>query len=272
MPDRTPVAVLSALVVATAVMVATAAAAGAATTVPSRTTSPSSTTITTTAPQPSSTTTTAPQPPSTTTLPTWPSLRPGESYGIDVASYQGQIAWPTVVADGVRFAYIKATQGTNYVNPYFAADWQSAKAAGVAYGAYEFYSLCSSGLAQAQTYLATVPQDADALPAAVDLELQGNCRARPKSGALARQLASFATAVQRATGKSVIFYVGLDFALFYPKLSILELHPLWLDLDGRPSSTAVVIWQWDSPVQMSGVAGAVDLDLANLTTLRDLRP
>jgi lysozyme len=40
-----------------------------------------------------------------------PALRPGERYGIDVASYQGRVNWPAVSRDGIRFAYIKATEG-----------------------------------------------------------------------------------------------------------------------------------------------------------------
>ena len=32
--------------------------------------------------------------------------------GIDVSSYQGNVNWNAVVANGVSFAYIKATEGT----------------------------------------------------------------------------------------------------------------------------------------------------------------
>ena len=32
--------------------------------------------------------------------------------GIDVSSYQPNINWPQVAANGVQFAYIKATEGT----------------------------------------------------------------------------------------------------------------------------------------------------------------
>ena len=32
--------------------------------------------------------------------------------GIDVSSYQGNINWSSVKANGIQFAYIKATEGT----------------------------------------------------------------------------------------------------------------------------------------------------------------
>ena len=33
-------------------------------------------------------------------------------YGIDVSSYQPSVNWATVKANGISFAYIKATEGT----------------------------------------------------------------------------------------------------------------------------------------------------------------
>src|SRR6478609_3353605 len=52
--------------------------------------------------------------------------------GVDVASYQrpgGQpIDWGAVKRAGHSYAFVKATQGTGYTNPYFASDWQQAGA------------------------------------------------------------------------------------------------------------------------------------------------
>src|SRR2546430_9661004 len=61
--------------------------------------------------------------------------------GIDVSSHDhayGPIGWPAVAASGVRFAYVKATEGLSYTNPYFASDNSAAKAAGLLVGAYVF--------------------------------------------------------------------------------------------------------------------------------------
>jgi GH25 family lysozyme M1 (1,4-beta-N-acetylmuramidase) len=59
--------------------------------------------------------------------------------GIDVSSHDHStypIDWTAVAATGVQFAYIKATESTNYTNPYFDADYHAAKAAGILAGAY----------------------------------------------------------------------------------------------------------------------------------------
>ena len=46
--------------------------------------------------------------------------------GVDVASYQhpggAAIDWGQVRSAGHRFAYVKASEGTSYTNPYFAQD------------------------------------------------------------------------------------------------------------------------------------------------------
>jgi GH25 family lysozyme M1 (1,4-beta-N-acetylmuramidase) len=63
--------------------------------------------------------------------------------GIDVSSHDHAapfttINWNGLVSSGVQFAYVKATEGKTYTNPYFAADNQAAKAAGLLVGAYTF--------------------------------------------------------------------------------------------------------------------------------------
>jgi GH25 family lysozyme M1 (1,4-beta-N-acetylmuramidase) len=61
--------------------------------------------------------------------------------GIDVSSHDHQRfspTWHTEVAAGTRFVYVKATEGTTYVNPHFAADYAAARAAGRYVGAYVF--------------------------------------------------------------------------------------------------------------------------------------
>jgi lysozyme len=188
-----------------------------------------------------------------------------------VSSVQGEVDWRAVAAQHVSFAYIKATQGETYLDPYFADDWAGAKAAGLAYGAYEYFSFCSSGLAQAQAFLNTVPDDPTALPPVLDLELKGNCSTRPSTAVVAGQVKAFVDTVQAATGKTVISYVGWDFAGRYRDLALLRTHPHWSRRVKRPSARAAVIWQVYSPVPVDGVAGDVDLDITRLASLRALR-
>ena len=52
--------------------------------------------------------------------------RPAGLPGLDVSSWQGNVDWAAVAAGGARFAYVKATEGTTYVNPYFAQQYVGA--------------------------------------------------------------------------------------------------------------------------------------------------
>ena len=58
--------------------------------------------------------------------------------GIDVSSHQGDVDWTTVAAAGSSFALVKATEGTTYTNPYYAAQYSGALAAGLDVGSYAF--------------------------------------------------------------------------------------------------------------------------------------
>jgi len=69
---------------------------------------------------------------STTTKPAPP---PAGVLGIDVSSWQPHINWQTVRADHLRFAYIKATEGTYYQSPTFQSQHHGARRAGIVVGA-----------------------------------------------------------------------------------------------------------------------------------------
>lgn len=75
--------------------------------------------------------------------------------GIDVSNYQTNINWSTVKANGVTFAYIKATEGTSYTNPSFSSQYTGATNAGIIRGSYHFARPdVSSGATQANYFVA----------------------------------------------------------------------------------------------------------------------
>lgn len=43
--------------------------------------------------------------------------------GIDVSSYQGEIEWTQFEKQGIKFAFIKATEGSTFVDEYFERNW-----------------------------------------------------------------------------------------------------------------------------------------------------
>ena len=93
--------------------------------------------------------------------------------GVDVSRYQGDIDWPVLAGQGIEFAFIKATEGSGYVDPRFATNLDAATAAGLRVGAYHFFSFESPGANQARNVIATVPKRDGLLPVAIDLEYYG---------------------------------------------------------------------------------------------------
>lgn len=65
---------------------------------------------------------------------------PKRSYGVDLANWQGS----TVDYPNAKFALVKVTGGTNYINPKASAQIKSAKANGLLTGAYFYANHCAS--------------------------------------------------------------------------------------------------------------------------------
>jgi GH25 family lysozyme M1 (1,4-beta-N-acetylmuramidase) len=94
--------------------------------------------------------------------------------GLDVSGYQGNVDWSSVAANGAKFAYVKATEGTDYTNPYFAQQYNGSYNAGLIRGSYHFaHPDSSSGATQADYFIAHGggwSGDGKTLPGALDIE------------------------------------------------------------------------------------------------------
>jgi lysozyme len=189
-----------------------------------------------------------------------PAVGHGEIYGVDVSDHQGRIDWREVARSDVSFAFVKATEGSTYVDSDFAADVAQARSAGLLTGAYHFFTLCSPGATQAANFLKIARPGSTALPPAVDLELSGNCSARPSQSEVQSQLSVFISLVERATRQPVIFYIGASFEQRYP-VRAAKSGLLWTRSTLLPPSGPWVIWQVDGLAHLAGITGRVDLDV-----------
>lgn len=189
-----------------------------------------------------------------------PALRDDESYGIDVSNHQGLIDWSKVAADHVRFAYVKATEGKTFVDPYFARNWAGAQAVGVRIGAYHFFSLCSSGQDQADAFLRAAPAGREALPPALDLEILGGCADRPSPAAVQIELDAFVERVERAWGERLLIYARSSWTQAYA-LPIGGDRPQWRTSFFVRPDNAWAVWQVHYFAEVDGITGRVDLDV-----------
>ncbi|MDX2233890.1 MAG: GH25 family lysozyme [Hyphomonadaceae bacterium] len=180
--------------------------------------------------------------------------------GVDVSRHQGPIDWRTLARGDIRFAYIKATEGGDYVDPLFAAHWRGAGEAGIARGAYHFFTLCRSGALQAAHFIGVMPRDAE-LPPAVDLEHMGPCRRGPTMTDIPREVDIYLDAVERATGRRPILYTTRQFHDAH--LTRIAGERFWVrSLFRWPQFRRRdwVIWQHHNKGARPGVQGPVDLN------------
>lgn len=183
--------------------------------------------------------------------------------GIDVSHHQGPIDWTRLRAQGVDFAYVKASEGGDQRDSAFAANWAGAKAAGIRRGAYHFFTLCRPGAEQAANFIAAVPTEPDALPPAVDLEYLGNCSRRLDPSAFRAELAAFIRPVEERYRKPVILYLTFEFDRAYG-VSASFPRPLWLRSlvrEPRFGNRPWAVWQASNFRRLDGVAGRVDWDV-----------
>jgi lysozyme len=197
--------------------------------------------------------------------------------GPDVASYQhphptkahphGQpINWKAVAKAGKDFAIVKATEGTTYVNPYFAGpyanDYADAAAAGLVHGSYHFarptLPIASSAKAQAALFAQTVGPvtTAATLPPALDLEVTGGLR----PGQLVTWAQDFLLDMRTITGRTPMLYT-------YPYFwehdlgdpTALARYPLWMANFGAKVAPTSDLWQYTDRAHIKGIQGAVDV-------------
>jgi lysozyme len=188
--------------------------------------------------------------------------------GIDVSHYQGTVDWQQVAQAGKAFAFAKATEGTTFVDPQFAANWSGIQAAGLVRGAYHFFEPNDDATQQAQLFLATVQLAPGDLAPVLDVETTGGV----SDSQLWSGVATWLGLVGEATGLPPILYTAPGFwDSNAPDLALTQ-YPLWLaDYAVQPTLpngwTSWLFWQYTQSGSVAGVTGAVDLDVFSGTML-----
>ena len=191
-------------------------------------------------------------------------------HGTDVSKYQTDVDWNAARRSGISFAFIKATEGGDMLDPMFARHWSDTRAAGIPRSAYHFYYFCRPAIEQAQWFIRNVPRDADALPHVLDMEwnhLSPTCRLRPDAATVQREMRVFLDAIERHYGKRPIIYTSID---FYRDNRLADFHGYqwWLRSvsahpDERYDSRDFLFWQYTGTGKVPGIAGDADINVFN---------
>ena len=104
-------------------------------------------------------------------------MDPKEPYpvkGVDVSEHQKDIDWKGLASEDISFAFIKATEGSSYVDKRFEENWKHANRTDLKVGAYHFMSYDTPGKSQAENFIKQVHWRFGMLPPVVDVEFYGD--------------------------------------------------------------------------------------------------
>jgi lysozyme len=185
--------------------------------------------------------------------------------GVDVSAHQGRVNWNSVASSGIRFVYLKATEGGDFQDEMFGENLRGAHQAGLECGAYHFFSLKTPGALQAQNFIKAVPKDFVSLPPAVDLEYWGNSSARPSVENFQEQLGFFLDAIRKEYDREPVLYTSHDFSSVY--LVNFSIKRPWVRAiifgPGRDGDNPWLFWQFTERAMVPGIRGFVDMDVFN---------
>ena len=188
-------------------------------------------------------------------------------HGIDVSKFQGDIDWNAVANSGVKFAWIKATEGGDQ-DARFQANWEGAKAAGIPHGAYHFVYWCRPPLEEIQIFEQNAPVEDDALPPVLDAEAtptSPTCRRHVTQDEAITDMQIMLREMERHYGKRPIIYTTVDFYQANFSNGALMDYPIWVrSTKHHPAvkygSRAWHFWQYQSDGKVPGIGGNVDKD------------
>ena len=136
--------------------------------------------------------------------------------GVDVSSYQGKIDWKTLSEQDIQFAFIKATEGSSFVDPNFSENYSNAQKTNLRIGAYHFFSYDISGKTQAENFIKVVPISDNMLPPVVDVEFYSDKEQNPpNSKDVDKELNAFLQEIEKYYKKKPIIYAtGKSYDMF----------------------------------------------------------
>lgn len=193
--------------------------------------------------------------------------------GVDVSSHQnktGPISWIETSVSGQQFAYVKATEGTDYVNPTYIADANVPKYMGMSVGSYHYAQPSTapgSAAAQANFFAnVSIASHFPTLPPVLDIEETGGLG--PEQ--LQDWVREYLNVVKLRTGRDAMIYTSPSFwQSAMADTHEFANHPLWIahydtDTPQIPGGWSnATIHQYSSSGSVPGINGPVDMNTFN---------
>lgn len=187
-------------------------------------------------------------------------------HGIDVSHYQGDINWKMLeqTRQGqfpIQFIFMKATEGGDYSDDRFTANFDSARAHGFIRGAYHFYNPKTDANKQADFFIQSVKLEPGDLPPVLDIEKKGKDMKKLQS-----DLKLWLRKVENHYGVKPIIYASYKFKTRYLNDSVFNTYPYWIAhyyVDSVRYEGDWKFWQHTDVGTLPGIEEKVDLNVFN---------
>ncbi len=183
-----------------------------------------------------------------------------EVHGIDLSHYQSKISWDSVAAQGIAFAFVKATEGRQHLDKKYCENWQEMKRVGIKRGAYHFFLPTIPAEEQARNFMNVVDMQYGDLPPVLDVEVDQNLSREE----IIKGIKDWLYLIEMEYSIRPIIYTHYK---FYNKFIAGEFdkYPIWIAKYGgeapRLGSVQWTFWQYGNRGILRGVEGSVDFNV-----------
>jgi lysozyme len=183
--------------------------------------------------------------------------------GIDISDQTGKVNAEIRLPDSIKFVIIKASQGKDYVDKQFEANYQWAKAQNVKIGAYHFLSFRKDAKDQASNFLNQIKDKKFTLPLVLDVEswLNPTSKSDAEITAIIRE---FLDIVLAKTGNKMMIYSNESDYKKYIENKFAE-NEIWICSFNNPPKTTGkwTFWQYSHQGKFDFAPGWVDINTFN---------
>lgn len=184
--------------------------------------------------------------------------------GIDVSEYQGYIDYARVKVSGIQVVYIKASEGTTIIDPYFRTNYDNAKSQGLKVGFYHFVRARNEddAVREATFFHSVISGTSPDCRLAMDFEVFDGLSVEK----INKISFAFLQRLQELTKKECVVYSDEYNARTVFSRELASAYPLWIAEYGVSVPTSTGNWeewigfQYSDKGRVDGINGNVDLD------------
>lgn len=184
-------------------------------------------------------------------------------HGIDISAHNGDVDFDSVVAQGVDFVYMKASEGATWRDARFEENYRNAKKAGLEVGAYHFFRFDVPGWKQSVNILRTLQGHHISLPIAIDVEEWGN----PADHTTEEVVANLRSMVEllRQNGREPIIYTNKNgyYRFVHNRFDDVGLWICSFTTPPVADQHRWLLWQHSHKGRLGGLNGDVSFDTFN---------